>query len=68
MKAKRKEIKMLTLADLKVDISADGAGTRSRLIKLVPPPKRQAGRVIEADADKAVAEIVAFLKNEAKVL
>ena len=68
MKAKRKEIKVLTLADLKVDISADGAGTRSRLIKLVPPPKRQAGRVIEADADKAVAEIVAFLKNEAKVL
>ncbi|MGH2362298.1 MAG: electron transfer flavoprotein subunit beta/FixA family protein [bacterium] len=61
MKAKRKEIKTSTPTDQKVAAS-------SRLTKLVPPPKRQAGRVIEADADKAVAEIVAFLKNDAKVL
>jgi len=61
MKAKRKEIKTSTSTDQKVAAS-------SRLTKLVPPPKRQAGRVIEADADKAVAEIVAFLKNDAKVL
>lgn len=66
MKAKRKEIKMLTLADLKVDIPPGGAG--SKLTNLVPPPKRKAGRVIEEDVDQAVAEIVAFLKNEAKVL
>lgn len=61
MKAKRKEIKTSTPTDQEAEAS-------SRLTKLVPPPKRQAGRVIEADADKAVAEIVAFLKNDAKVL
>jgi electron transfer flavoprotein beta subunit len=68
MKAKRKEIKTLTLADLKVDIASGSAGSKSRLTKLVPPPKRKAGRVIEGDADNAVTEIVNFLKNEAKVL
>lgn len=69
MKAKRKEIKTLTLGDLKLDAaSVAGAAARSKLMKLVPPPKRQAGRVVEAEPDKAVSEIVTFLKNEAKVL
>lgn len=69
MKAKRKEIKMLSLADVGGDaemVGADAALTRRR--KLASPPKRQAGRIVEADSDQAVAEIVAFLKNEAKVL
>ncbi len=69
MKAKRKEIKTMSLADLSLEASSvDGTAAKSTLMRLVPPPKRQAGRMVEADADKAVAEIVAFLKNEAKVL
>ncbi|MBI2247879.1 MAG: electron transfer flavoprotein subunit beta/FixA family protein [Armatimonadetes bacterium] len=69
MKAKRKEIKTMSLADLGVEVPSVGAtAAKSALTRLVPPPKRQAGRIIEEDAEKAVAEIVAFLKNEAKVL
>lgn len=69
MKAKRKEIRTMSLADMGLEVSSvDGAAAKSALTKLVPPPKRQAGRVVEADAEKAVAEIVAFLKNEAKVI
>lgn len=69
MKAKRKEIKMMTLAHLGLDPTAVGQpAARTRLVKLVPPPKRKAGRVVEGDTDQAVSQIVAFLRDEAKVL
>lgn len=69
MKAKRKEIKTMTLSALGLEADHIKQGiTRSRLVKLESPPKRQAGRMIEGDADTAVAALVAFLKDEAKVL
>lgn len=69
MKAKRKEIRTLTLPALGLDPATLGRdGARARLVKLDPPPKRKAGRVVEGDADQAVATLVAFLKDEAKVL
>lgn len=69
MKAKRKEIKTLTLEALKLtaaEVGAAAAGTV--LASLAAPPKRAAGRMVEGDADQAVAAIVAFLRDEAKVL
>ncbi len=69
MKAKRKEIKVMTLQALGVDPAEIGRGSRrARLIRLEPPSKRQAGRMIEGDADQAVAALISFLKDEAKVL
>lgn len=69
MKAKRKEIKTLTLETLNLNAAEVGAAAaRTVLAGLAAPPKRTAGRMIEGDADQAVAAIVAFLKDEAKVL
>jgi electron transfer flavoprotein beta subunit len=69
MKAKRKEIKTLTLAGLGLDPATVGAaGSRTVPAQLSAPPKRKAGRTLEGDADQAAAAIVAFLRDEAKVL
>ncbi|MFH1812745.1 MAG: electron transfer flavoprotein subunit beta/FixA family protein [Pseudomonadota bacterium] len=58
MKAKKKPLDTLTPADLDVDVTS-----RLTTLRVAEPPKRQAG-VKVAD----VAELVAKLRNEAKVL
>ncbi len=69
MKAKRKEIKVMTLAALGLNPEEiKQASARTRMVKLAAPPKRKAGRMVEGDADGAVAALIAFLKDEAKVL
>lgn len=64
MKAKKKELKTLTLADL--GLSAEEA--KMKVVKLSLPPARQAGRVIQGEPPQAVAELVNALLNEAKVI
>ncbi len=68
MKAKRKEIKTLTLEALKLNAAEVGAAAGTALVNLAAPPQRTAGRMVEGDADQATAAIVAFLRDEAKVL
>jgi electron transfer flavoprotein alpha/beta subunit len=69
MKAKRKEIKTLTLAAAGLNPSTVGAtASRTVLTSLSAPAKRKAGRTVNGDTDQAVTAIVAFLKDEAKVL
>ncbi|UCH72979.1 MAG: electron transfer flavoprotein subunit beta/FixA family protein [Rhodospirillales bacterium] len=58
MKAKKKPIDQMAPADLGVDVTP-----RLKLLKVVEPPKRQAG--IKVDS---AAELVDKLKNEAKVI
>jgi electron transfer flavoprotein beta subunit len=58
MKAKKKELKVIPGASLGVD-----ASPRVRVLFLAPPRERAGGRKV---AD--VAELVALLSNEAKVL
>jgi electron transfer flavoprotein beta subunit len=58
MKARKKPIDMLTPDDLGVDPTP-----RLRLVSVAEPPKRQAGRRVGS-----VAELVALLKTEAKVI
>lgn len=58
MKAKKKPIEEMTPADLGVD-----PAPRLTLVKVVEPPRRQAGIKVET-----VAELVDKLKNEAKVI
>ncbi|MEQ8710831.1 MAG: electron transfer flavoprotein subunit beta/FixA family protein [Rhodospirillales bacterium] len=58
MKAKKKPIDSMTPDDLGVDITP-----RLKTLKVVEPPKREAGVMVES-----VAELVDKLKNEAKVI
>ena len=58
MKARKKELKEVPVASLGVD-----ANPKLKVVKLDPPPKRQAGRKVGS-----VAELVQVLHNEAKVI
>lgn len=58
MKARKKELKEIPLADLGVDTSP-----KVKLLKLEPPPKREAGKKVET-----VEELVNLLHTEAKVI
>ena len=58
MKARKKELKEIPLADLGVD-----AAPKTKVVKLETPPKRSAGRKVGS-----VQELVQVLHNEAKVI
>ncbi len=58
MKAKKKQLDVMKPADLGVDVTP-----RLTTLKVVEPPKRKGGVMV-----KNVAELVAKLKNEAKVI
>jgi electron transfer flavoprotein beta subunit len=58
MKARKKELKEIPIADLGVD-----ATPRVTIVKLATPPERQAGRKVES-----VQELVKVLHDEAKVI
>jgi electron transfer flavoprotein beta subunit len=58
MKARKKELKEIPIAELGVDLTP-----RVKILKLEPPPKRQAGKKVES-----VQELVSLLHTEAKVI
>jgi electron transfer flavoprotein beta subunit len=58
MKARKKELKEIPLADLGVD-----AAPKLKIVKLEPPPARQGGRKVAT-----VQELVEVLHSEAKVI
>ena len=58
MKARKKELKEIPLAELGVSTAA-----RVKIVKLEPPPKRQAGKKVGS-----VQELVQLLHTEAKVI
>jgi electron transfer flavoprotein beta subunit len=58
MKARKKPIDVVKPADLGVDVTP-----RLKILKVVEPPKRQAGKKVAS-----VAELVDKLRNEAKVI
>jgi len=66
MKAKRKELKVVSLADL--ELSADDVAVKTELVTAELPPARKAGRVLAGEIDEVVAELVSLLKDEAKVI
>jgi len=66
MKAKRKELKIVSLADL--ELSAEDVAAKSELVVAELPPARKAGRVLAGEIDEMVAELVSLLKDEAKVI
>jgi electron transfer flavoprotein beta subunit len=58
MKARKKELKEIPVADLGIDV-----GARLKVLKLETPPKRTGGRKVGS-----VQELVQVLHNEAKVI
>jgi electron transfer flavoprotein beta subunit len=64
MKAKKKPIKEIALADL--GLSADGAA--SQLQKLEKVPERTGAKIMEGDVRQAVSELVTILKEKEKVI
>ncbi|MBI1816920.1 MAG: electron transfer flavoprotein subunit beta/FixA family protein [Deltaproteobacteria bacterium] len=58
MKARKKELKEIPVADLGIDVSP-----RLKVLSLASPPKRQAGKVVGS-----VQELVNLLHTEAKVI
>jgi electron transfer flavoprotein beta subunit len=58
MKAKKKTLEVLKPEDLGVDVAP-----RLKTLKVTEPPKRKAGALV-----KDVDELIAKLRNEAKVI
>ena len=69
MKAKKKELKTVTLADIGVDASQVGpAGSFLEVLDITQPPARAAGKVLSGEAADVAKQLVDLLKNEAKVI
>ncbi|HKK99555.1 MAG TPA: electron transfer flavoprotein subunit beta/FixA family protein [Desulfotignum sp.] len=64
MKAKKKKIEEMSLADLGLDASAPGV----TLEKLEPVPERTGAKMIEGSVEEQVTELIRVLKDDEKVL
>jgi electron transfer flavoprotein beta subunit len=70
MKAKKKPLTNMTLADLGIDAGEVGeAQAKSRVHEMSFPPERAPGKIIEGETSEAkAAELVRLLAEEAKVI
>lgn len=67
MKAKRTPLTVRSLADLGLAAGEIGP-SRIELLGLTPPPRRQAGRILEGEPAAVVKDLLRLLREEAKVL
>ena len=64
MGAKKKDIRMLAVADLGLTLAAGGDGSRTEVLELAIPPERETGRTVTAaDGASGAKAIVDFLKE-----
>ena len=69
MKAKKKEIKKITLADVGLEAGQVGAaGAQSRIVAFRPLPERPPVKMIEGEVGDQAKELVRLLREEAKVV
>ncbi|MBW1712175.1 MAG: electron transfer flavoprotein subunit beta/FixA family protein [Deltaproteobacteria bacterium] len=70
MKAKKKPLEVKKLADLGLDPGQAGsAGALVEVVKMVPPPEREAGIVVEGETpQEKAAKLADLLHNQAKVV
>jgi electron transfer flavoprotein beta subunit len=70
MKAKKKEIKSMKVADLGVAADSIGtAGARTKVLHMSSPPQRQAGKIIPGETPEEKAPVLAkLLREEAKII
>ena len=70
MKAKKKPLEEKTLNDLGLDPAQFGPAARKlTIVKLTPPPQREAGKIIDGETpEQKAAEVARLLREEAKVI
>jgi electron transfer flavoprotein beta subunit len=70
MKAKKKEIKSMKVADLGAAADSLGAaGARTKVLHMSAPPQRQAGKIIPGETPEEKAPVLAkLLREEAKII
>ncbi|HEX5132805.1 MAG TPA: electron transfer flavoprotein subunit beta/FixA family protein [Candidatus Krumholzibacteria bacterium] len=69
MKAKKKEIRKVTLADLPLEANQVGAaGSRSKMVRYHALPERPPVKMIAGDAAQQAKELARLLREEAKVI
>ena len=70
MKAKKKPLEEKTLADLGLDSSEFGESARKlKILELIPPPQREAGKIVEGETpEEKASELARLLREEAKVI
>jgi electron transfer flavoprotein beta subunit len=69
MKAKKKEIKKVALADVGLEASQVGAeGAQSQIVKFQPLPERPPVNMIAGETGDQAKELVRLLREEAKVV
>lgn len=66
MQARNKPLEELELIDL--DLDEDDVAPKTETVDIFLPPEKEAGRILEGDIKDQVKELVALLKDEAKVL
>src|SRR5699024_10162957 len=66
MKAKSKPLEELEIDDL--DLDEEDVEPKTKTIDVFLPAEKQAGRILEGEAEDQVLELVSLLKNEEKVL
>jgi len=70
MKAKKKEVKSVKIADLGLDPNGVGkAGAKTQILKMYSPPQRESGNIIEGEtAEETAPKLAKLLREEAKVI
>ena len=70
MKAKKKPFDEKTLSDLGLDAAEFGEGARKvKVLKITPPPAREAGKIVEGETpQEKAAGLAKLLHDEAKVI
>lgn len=69
MQAKKKDLEVLTAADLELDPESGGAaGSRIEVLEVAFPESGEGAEMLEGDPAAAAAELVEKLRKEAKVL
>jgi electron transfer flavoprotein beta subunit len=69
MKAKQKPLDVWNRETLELSPETVGAqGSKTKIVRLEPPPVRPTGRILQGDARGAVKELVRLLREEVKVL
>jgi electron transfer flavoprotein beta subunit len=69
MKAKKKEVKPINQATLGLPADQVGAaGSKTKIMKYIPPPSRPPGKVISGEVIDAAKNLVKLLREEAKVI
>lgn len=68
MKAKKKPLKLIGSADVPAFADLVGSTGGTTVVKLEPPPPRQAGKTLKGEPEQVAAELVRLLREEAKAI